>query len=318
MAFALRYTHNPILNKGTASWDKNGSFNGCPIQSIDGYHMLYRAQSEPVSIQKKILELSTIGHAISFDRISYINRRQFIQPTENWERFGCEDPRVTKIDDIFYITYTAISTWPPSPSGISVGIVTTKDFFTIENKYHSTPFNSKALTIFSEKINGKYAGLITANSDIPPSTIGVVYAENMTDFWNHEFWNIWYASLHSHEVPLLRSTHDHVEIGAPPIRIPEGWLLIYSYIKSYKTSHKFFGIEAVLLSAENPQNILKRTQDPLLFPEMEYELIGNIPNVIFPSGAVVHNDILGIYYGAADTTTCLATCSLQDLLESMK
>ncbi len=318
MSFALRYSHNPILTKGTSVWDKHGAFNGCPIRARDGYHMLYRAQSESISIGHKTLEVSSIGHAISYDRISFLNRRQLIHPTESWEKFGCEDPRVTCIDGICYISYTAISTWPPTASGISVGIATTKDFFTIDHKYHATPFNSKALTIFPEKIQGKYAALITANSDLPPSTIGIAYASDISEFWNHLFWEKWYRTLADHEVSLLRSTHDHVEIGAPPIRINDGWLLIYSYIKSYNTSHKFFGIEAALLSYNNPQQIIKRTRDPLLFPELEYERIGNIPNVIFPSGALIHNDVIGIYYGAADTTTCLATCSLSELLETMK
>lgn len=317
MSLALRFSHNPILSPSDHDWDARGSFNGCPIQSTDGYHMLYRAQSTPQTIQGQTLELSTIGHAISFDRVAYINRRQLITPTENWERFGCEDPRVTQIDDTFYISYTALSQWPPVPAGISVGIATTRDFFTIEHKFHCTTFNSKALTIFPGKINNKFAALITANSDIPPSTIGIAYADAISDLADSKFWNNWYTNVQNHTLALLRSTHDHVEIGAPPLLLPEGWLLVYSYIKSYNTSHKFFGVEAVLLDIENPQRVIKRTKDPILFPETEYERIGNIANVIFPTGAVVHNDTLGIYYGAADTTTCLATCLLSELLSIM-
>lgn len=318
MSLFQRYSKNPVLLCTSSTWEHQGSFNGCPIRSFDGYHMLYRAQSESITVQKKDLEISSIGHAISFDRVSFINRRQLITPTESWERFGCEDPRVTQIDDTFYICYTGLATWPPTPGGISAGIATTKDFFTIDHKYHATPFNSKALTLFPETINGSYAALITANSDLPPSTIGIMYAKTISDFWNHDAWNSWYSTLATHEVPLLRTHHDHVEIGAPPIRLDEGWLLLFSYIKSYNTSHKFFGIEAALLDFNNPQRIIKRTSDPLLFPEMEYERIGNIPNVIFPSGALVHNDTLGLYYGAADTTTCLATCSVKELLRHMK
>ncbi len=318
MSLALRFAHNPILTPSDLPWEKNGSFNGCPIQSTDGYHMLYRAQSTPLTIESKTLELSTIGHAISFDRVSYLNRRQLISPTEPWEKFGCEDPRITQIDDTFYISYTALSQWPPAPSGISVGIATTKDFFTIDHKFHATPFNSKALTLFPEKINNKFAALITANSDLPPSTIGIAYVDSLSDLWNHSFWNDWYKSLPSHALSLLRTTHDHVEIGAPPLLIREGWLIIYSYIKSYNTSHKFFGIEAVIVDKQNPQKILKRMHDPILFPEMEYERAGNIANVIFPTGAVIHNDTLGIYYGAADTTTCLATCSVEELCRLME
>ena len=92
---------------------------------------------------------------------------------------------------------------------------------------------------------------------------------------------------------------------------------MYSYIKSYLTSHKFFTIEAALLDRDNPKIIIGRTKEPILYPEMPYERDGKIPNIVFPSGTLVFNDMLGIYYGAADTHTCLATCPLTTLLDSM-
>lgn len=319
MSITLRFSGNPILTPNLKhDWESRGSFNGCPIIGDDGCHLVYRAQSSPMTICNKRLELSTIGHAISYDRVSYLNRRQLISPTEPWEQFGCEDPRITRIGTTYYICYTSIATWPPTPEGISVALATTEDFFTLTGKYHCTPFNSKAMTLFPEKINGKYAAVLTVNCDLPPSTIAIAYANQISDLWNNDFWSSWHKTYAKHAIPLLRTTHDHVEIGAPPIRIPQGWLLIYSYIKSYNTTHKFFSVEAALLDEKDPTIILKRTTQPLLFPETEYEQNGNIPNIVFPSGAIMYNDTIGIYYGASDTSTCLATCPLQDVLTSMR
>jgi predicted GH43/DUF377 family glycosyl hydrolase len=311
MVTARRFPGNPILSPDlTHPWEHEAVFNGCPVYAHDGVHMLYRAQSSPVTIGSKTLELSTIAHGISFDRVRFLNRRQLIIPEFEWEQYGCEDPRVTYFEGSYFIFYTAIGIWPPSPSGIRVACAVTNDFRTIDNKFPVTPFNAKAMTMFPEKINGKIALLLTANPDIPPSTIGIAYLDHEKDLTNTGFWHTWYADLSSHAVPLLRSTHDHIEIGAPPLKTKKGWLLIYCYIKSYLTSHKFFAIEAALLDIDNPQKIIGRTKEPLLFPETDYELEGKIPNVIFPSGALVFNDTLGIYYGAADTHICLATCSI--------
>jgi len=279
----------------------------------DGCHMVYRAQSRLQKTRDIPLEISTIGYALSSDRVTFRNRRQLIAPQHPWERFGCEDPRVTKIGNSYYIFYTAIATWPPSPAGIKVAGAVTNDFSGITRRGRITPFNAKAMTAFPQKIRGKLAVLLTANSDLPPSTIGIAFLESEEQLWDESFWKHWYATLPSHALRLLRTDHDHIEIGAPPLYTPKGWLLVYSYIKSYQTSHKFFTIEAALLDMDNPQKILARTEDPLLYPEESYELQGKIPNVIFPSGAVIHNDTLGVYYGAADTSVCLATCSLKEL-----
>lgn len=310
MPFVKRFPGNPILVPDKKkSWEAAAAFNGCPIEEGSTYHILYRAQSTK--------GLSTIAHAESYDRVTFVHHKPLITPEYAWERHGCEDPRVTRLDETYYIFYTAIADWPPKPTGIKAAVAMTKNFKTIDEKHLVTPFNAKAMTMFPQKIDGKIALMLTANSDYPPSTIGIAYVESIQELLNHDFWQEWYKNLKIHEIPLLRSSHDHVEIGAPPIKTEKGWLLIYSYIKSYLTSHKFFTIEAALLDSHNPQKILGISAEPLLFPEYEYELQGNIPNIVFPSGAMVFNRTIGIYYGAADTSVCLATCNLDELLDSM-
>jgi len=95
-------------------------------------------------------------------------------------------------------------------------------------------------------------------------------------------------------------------------------LIIYSYIRNYFHGNRIFGIEAALLDFKDPRKVIARTDRPFLVPEEEYERYGRVPNIVFPSGAFVKNGILHIYYGAADTTCCFATCRLADLLEEME
>ena len=108
-----------------------------------------------------------------------------------------------------------------------------------------------------------------------------------------------------------------MEIGAPPVRTKHGWLLIYSYIKNYLSPPAKFGIETVLLDLKDPSKVVARLEDPLLTPKAEYELYGNVPNIVFPSGALINDGKLFIYYGAADTTCCVATCDLEALFDAM-
>lgn len=318
MISAKRFPGNPILSPDTTHpWEAQASFNGCPVVARDGCHLLYRAQSDAVVVGKHTLELSTIGHAISFDRVTFRARRQLIVPEEKWEQYGCEDPRITAVGDDYFIFYTALAAWPPEPAEIRVAVAVTGDFRTIKEKHLVTPFNAKAMTLFPERIGGKLMAILTVNPDIPPSTIAIASFTDPSELWDHGYWKKWHKEFPDYAVPLLRSNHDHVEIGAPPLKTAKGWLLIYSYIRSYLTSHKFFGIEAALLDLTDPQKILAHTQEPLLYPERDYELRGKIPNVVFPSGALVYNDTLGIYYGAADTRVCLATCPLADLFGAL-
>lgn len=316
MVIVKRSEENPILSPNNKNpWESDAAFNGSPVKDGDTYHMLYRALSAPTPYFSGItLKLSTIGYAKSYDGEHFLNRTQFITPEYDWEKFGCEDPRVTKLDGKYYICYTALSGYPFGANNIKVALAITRDFQTIEEKHLMTPFNAKATAIFPERINGKIAVIITANTDIPPAKIAVAFADTEADLWSPTFWNTWYGSLNEHVIPLQRSVHDHIELGSAPIRTEKGWLLFYSYIRNYTTPYRLFGIEAVLLDLENPQQIVSRITNPLLIPEMDYELYGDVANVIFPSGALMDGEEVKLYYGAADTTCCVATMSLKDLM----
>lgn len=311
---------NPILSPNAQqSWEAHATFNPCVLKYTNNRFVVsYRAMAAEQIIEGKPIRLSTIGMAESRDGITFQNRRQIIAPEYEWERYGCEDPRMTILDGRTYIFYTALSQFPPQPSDVTVAVAITQDFQTFE-KHHVTPFNSKAMTLFPERINGKYAALLTIDTDILPARIAYATADTMDQFWSKDYWSEWYA--HKQTQSLLEPTTDldQVEVGAPPIRIPEGWLVIYSYMVNLRAHHQplTFGIHAALLDAQDPRVVLKKTTDPLFTPETPYEHNGQAPSVVFPSGAILNGTTVSIYYGGGDQVSCLATCDVNAVLESM-
>lgn len=313
-----RSPKNPILWPNREhDWEAEAVFNGCAIKRGSHVHMVYRAESTPQKIGEAELRLSTVGYAISKNGKAFTERRQLLKPEHEWERYGCEDPRITFYNGEYYIFYTALSKYPFCAEGIRTAVAITKDFKNIE-KHQVTTFNAKAMALFPDKVNGKMAAILTADTDKLPAHIGIALFDRKEDLWSSEYWNRWYGELSTHELFLQRHENDHVEIGAPPVLTKDGWLLVYSYIRNYLYGTKIFGIEAVMLDRNNPTKIISRTGRPFLVPEEEYELYGRVPNVIFPSGAIIDKKQLHVYYGGADTTCCMASCSLDDLLDEMR
>ena len=314
-----RYQDNPILQPNPVNdWEKKAAFNPCVVADRQTYHMLYRSMGEPVLYRGVTMPISTIGYARSSDGFHFAERRQFIIPQEPWEIFGCEDARVTKIDDMYYIFYTALSGVPFNASTIKVGLAKSKDLKTISEKHLVTPFNAKAMTIFPKKIKGKWVVMLTAHTDMPPAKVAIAHLDRIEDLWSADFWNSWHHNLVQWIIPLRRSKDDHIEVGSPPVETDSGWLIFYSYIKNYFSGKPVFRIECALLDRENPQKIIGRILHPLLLPETEYELQGMVPNVVFPTGAVIAGENINVYYGAADTSCSVATARIKDILSQIK
>lgn len=318
--FVERSDKNPILKpKRIHSWESEAVFNGCPVKKENITYLIYRAISLPRyhRVAKIKLRVSEIGIAESKNGIEFHNRKRFIISEEPWERFGCEDPRVTKLGNKYYIFYTALSAWPPRTEGIKVGLAISKDLKTITKKHLITPFNAKAMALFPAKIDRKMWAVLTVHTDKPPAKICLASFEKESDLWSEKYWQKWYQNFEKYSLPLQRRLQDHIEVGAPPIKTKYGWLLLYSYIRNYFSGERLFTVEAVFLDLKNPFKIISRTKTPLLTPEEYYERIGLVPNVIFPSGAILEKNLIRLYYGATDTTCCLAFINFPILIERL-
>lgn len=315
-----RAQENPILRPVSHhAWEGQAVFNGCPIQKGDKTYLVYRAVSIPYyhTAARANIITSDIGVAESKDGICFENRHRFIVPEHDWERFGCEDPRVTKLNNKYYIFYTALSQYPFRAEGIKVGLAISKDLKKVEKKYLITPFNAKAMALFPEKIGKKIWAILTVHTDKPPAKICLVSFNKEEELWSEKFWQEWHKNFEKHSLPLQRKSEDHIEVGAPPLKTKHGWLLLYSYIRNYTSPKKLFGVEAVLLDLKNPFKILGKIEMPILVPSEYYEKVGMVPNIVFPSGAIIKGDWIHLYYGAADTTCCFALIKLSNLLEEM-
>ena len=320
MYIVKRAAHNPLISPvSDHPWEARGTFNPSPVKVKTMTHVLYRAVGRPDALQTPSAGISTIGKGISVDGEHVQNRRQFIIPEEPWERFGCEDPRVTYFEGKYYIFYTALSEFPFHAGGIKVAVAISKDLEAVTERHLVTPFNAKAFALFPKRINGKVVGILTAHTDEPPAKLAIVECDEIADLWNEDFWKSWHERIDEHRINPLRFDHDHLETGAAPIETKYGWLVIYSYIQNYFGGGKrVFGIEALLLDKKNPHEVIGRTKGPIMVPEEIYERYGATADVVFPSGALLHdNGILDIYYGAADTVSAKASLNMEDLISGM-
>ncbi len=249
--------------------------------------------------------LSTISHihiARSDDGINFeIDEKPFIYPCIESETYGVEDARVSKIGDIYYINYTVVS-----QDGYSTMLAITTDFKTIERKGIIFPPLNKDVAIFEEKVNGKYIALHRPHNQ----GFGLP--------------SIWYAEspdlIHwGNNKCILRPDGSKLEShkiggGAPPIKTKDGWLTIIHG----KGDNSAYSLRLLLLDLEDPSKILKRGKHPILLPEEPYEKKGFFGNVVFTNGTVVKpNGEVFVYYGACDDTVCLATTTIDELMNSL-
>lgn len=217
------------------------------------------------------------------------------------EQFGIEDCRVTKIDDTYFLTYTAVSN-----NGVGVGLRTTKDWKTFESKGMIIPPHNKDCAIFEELINGKYYALHRPSSvEIGGNYIWIAESPDGIHWGNHRC--------------ILKTRpglwdNARVGAGASPIKTEKGWLEIYHGANS---QHQYC-LGAFLMDIDNPAKVISRTIDPIMIPIEDYETSGFFGNVVFTNGHIVDGDKLTIYYGASDEFVCGAHFSIQEILSLLK
>ncbi len=227
-------------------------------------------------------------------------------PEKQSEEFGVEDPRITALNGRYYVTYVAVSRHGPATA-----LASTVDFRTFER--HGIAFcpENKDVTLFPEKIGDSYYAMHRPVCGTPFTRpeMWVARSPDLAHWGNHAPLSVKGGEWQS----------GRVGGGAPPIRVPEGWLVIYHGNRRPARPGDvgaYFGA-AMLLDADDPTRVLRRSQSPFLIPEAEFELDGFVPNVVFPTGVVKDADSLLVYYGAADTCTAVAEFSVKELLDSL-
>jgi predicted GH43/DUF377 family glycosyl hydrolase len=245
--------------------------------------------------------LTSISHlrlARSKDGIHFeIDEHPTIMPQGLLETWGIEDPRITKLEDEYLITYSAVS-----DKGVGVGLIRTPDFRTFKREGIILPPTNKDVVIFPERIGGKYMMLHRP----VPSGIGT------PDIWLAESEDLKHWGCHRFVIGVRPGSWESARIGAGcvPIRTKEGWLILYH---GADEQHRY-GMSAALLSLDDPSRVIARLDEPFMLPEAEYERVGFFPNVVFACGAIIDGDDVHMYYGAADEHIARATFRLSELM----
>jgi predicted GH43/DUF377 family glycosyl hydrolase len=228
-----------------------------------------------------------------------------MSPGDRYEAFGIEDPRITFLDGTYWINYTAVS-----QDGITTALASTRDFKTFDRHGVIFPPPNRDVTIFPEKIGGRYVAL----------------HRPMPEGLGHP--SIWVASS-----PDLRSWGNHALVararpgnwddekiggGAVPFRVRYGrqdaWLAVYHGVTK---SPATYSLGALLLDIHDPSKVLARSREPILKPEAPYEREGFYAEVVFTCGLIADGDRVRIYYGAADAVMAVADLFLSEILAGL-
>lgn len=249
-----------------------------------------------------LTSISSARLARSNDGVHFtVEREPALRPTEPLEGYGIEDPRITQIDDTFYINYTAVS-----EHGISTALASTRDFRRYEK--HGVIFcpENRDVAIFPAKIGGRYRAL---HRPVPKliggPSVWFASSDNLRDWGEHRFC---FGSC--------PGTWDGSRIGggAVPFRTERGWLEIYHGVNADGQ----YALGGILLDLEEPWKPIARSPEPILKPEEPFETEGFFGNVVFTCGGVIDGDRLRVYYGAADAVTGAADFSIQEILGSLR
>jgi predicted GH43/DUF377 family glycosyl hydrolase len=330
-----------ILKKTKNEFECEGVLNPAVIEVGEYIHLFYRAVSKE--------NFSTIGYCRLSSPMVIESRfnRPLLVPDANFESQGLEDPRIVEIDGVFYLSYTAydginalgaVATstdllhW--TKLGIVVPQITYEDFIqlaesngSVHEKYvryneykknHESPDKmqfvwDKNLVFFPRRIQGKLYFLHRIKPDIQ-----IVVAVDKLEELTKAFW-LKYL-LRFDECILLTPKFNHessyVGSGCPPIETSLGWLLIYHGVRDTINGYVYSAC-AALLDLKRPEREIARLPYPLFFPDQEWELIGEVNNVCFPTGAIVEGENLFVYYGAADKRIAVAQMNLNELLTEL-
>lgn len=218
-----------------------------------------------------------------------------------YEAYGIEDCRVAQIGDDYFLTYTAVSA-----NGVAVRMRSTSDWRRFTDYGLVLPPHNKDCALFEQKIGNLYYMLHRPSSpEIGGNYIWIAQSPDLYHWGNHKC-----------VARTRKGMWDSARIGAgcSPIPTDEGWLMIYHGADAANR----YCLGAMLLDADDPSEVIARSEEPLMEPSEPYELEGFFGNVVFTNGHVVDGDRILMYYGASDKVICRADFSVSAILETLR
>jgi predicted GH43/DUF377 family glycosyl hydrolase len=333
-----RCPENPIVWPGKWPWRMSHAYNPGVILE-NGHFFLYERTAGSLRPHQCRIGLLESGDGVHF---RHVLDRPVLTPEQiGFPHGSVQDPRVVRIDGTYYMTFAFRRyAWNIFPTGLGVpdaeqadfpgfdpakdsnqtrsGIAVSRDRIHWEFLAWATPeeIDDRDVILFPEKIDGRFALLRRPIGFVDTDTghgeehpcIRISFSEDLRTWSEPE------AVLR----PEFAWEDNRIGGAAPPIRTEAGWLVLYHGVENADPSVRrvIYRMGAALLDLDDPRKVLARAPDFLMEPEPYYEKFGAfLPNVVFPTGAVVKDDLLWIYYGCCDTAIGLATVPLADVLE---
>ena len=326
-----------ILKPTQLAFENKAVFNPACIEADGLTHMFYRAVNRQ--------GISSIGYCqLKNNRVIKRLTQPILAPEFDYEIKGLEDPRITLLDGTYYLFYTAydgknaLIAYATSKNLINFnkhGLISPKisydkaedifrhsqvkeryrmfEMFYKEKKGKDVLLFEKDASLFPQKFAGKYALL----HRILPG-IQLIFFKDFKDLTDHR-WRQYLKHLGDSVVldPFFWYESRNVGGGCPPLKTKAGWLIIYHAVEDTPLG-KIYHAAVALLDLNNPLKVIGRLKEPLFSPKSSWEKHGQVNNVVFPTGAVIQNNRLYIYYGAADTCIGLKSVDLDSLLAVLK
>lgn len=323
---------NPIISpKEDSAWESLAVCNPGVWYEDGTFYMLYRGAGHDEA------HVINLGLATSKDGINFTRyeNNPVLTPTVDGPDAGCvEDPRIVKFDDLFYVTY-AYRPFPPgqywlqksydhgwplttAPQGLvynttNTGLAISKDLKTFKKLGRITQHNidNRDVILFPEKINGKFWMLHRA-----VEWVGEKYGTDVPSIWissSNDLMANW-GNDHLLAKPKFKWESKKIGGSTPPLKTKEGWLVLYHGVSKEDDQYR---VGAMLLDLENPTIVKARLENFIMEPELPYETDGYYTGCVFPTGNVIVDDTLYVYYGGADRFVCVATCPLQEILDEL-
>jgi len=310
---------NPILTRASIPAvppnvvDVTSVFNPGAIHVGDRYLLLLRVQTRG---RETVLMM-----AESADGERFAVRPQLVQfvglGAVHQTIYHVYDPRLTRIGDTIYVMFAA-----DTDAGCRLGVARTRDFEHFELVSFGGDEDTRNGVLFPEQRGGRFLRLERPNR---ARLAGGVASGAEIILSESEDLIRWRPTG-----PVMAGRPHYwdelIGSGPPPVKTRAGWLHIYHGIATHFAAANIYQAGVVLLDLDDPRRVLARSRNNILEPRELYELVGQVPNVVFPSGMIVEEyDADGfarpespvrVYYGAADTAVGLATATIAELIDA--
>jgi beta-1,4-mannooligosaccharide/beta-1,4-mannosyl-N-acetylglucosamine phosphorylase len=316
-----RYINNPIITRKDIPdippflTNVTSVFNPGAIKFNGKYVLLLRVQGrsrETFLIKaegKDGIRFEVSKDIVRFNGLERVKRRIY----------HIYDPRIVELEKVFYVLFAM-----DMDDACQLGLGKTVDFDTFEFIEIVSNEDIRNGVLFPERVGGKYLRFDRPNrvrKEGGPTSGNTIWLSESDDL-------IRWKPIGPVIDGRFHYWDEFIGSGPPPVKTREGWLHVYHGVATHFNSVNIYQTGVFLADYDNPLKVIGRCRENILEPRELYELTGQVPNVVFPSGMIVENydsegfaendSAVKIYYGAADTVVGLATTTISDLIAASR